>query len=251
MYARLKQLAELSGLFAAFFVFLGLCRMHVYYSHYHVSIISYLDFSEIILSIFSDLNAFLYTLIALPLLSFAVYAQYNSAVRPVVDLVSEMRVFSTMPQLRSFIQLGLGLGLILAPVILMFNISDWSLMNRATGYAIIALCMDVFLPVAGLAIILWAWTKRLYFTVAVSCAAGAVLYMICLGFYEIGRTDARARSERWAFAIAADTVNLRTDSLHYLVGKTNAYYFFYDARILTTEIIPSASVRRSAVQSLK
>lgn len=55
----MKKLAELSPLILAFLIFNGFLKLYLYYNHWNIKIIDFLDFSEILLSFLSDLNVIL------------------------------------------------------------------------------------------------------------------------------------------------------------------------------------------------
>ncbi len=59
----LKRLAEISPLIGAYLIFLGYGRLWLYYGHWNINIIGYLNFSEIALSFFNDLNIFIFFLL--------------------------------------------------------------------------------------------------------------------------------------------------------------------------------------------
>lgn len=52
----LKRLVEISPIIGSFLVFMGFFKLYCFYGHWDINIISYLDFSEIILSFLNDLN---------------------------------------------------------------------------------------------------------------------------------------------------------------------------------------------------
>lgn len=62
----LKRLVEISPIIGSFLIFMGFFKLYFFYGHWDIDIISYLDFSEIILSFFNDLNTlFFFTLLML------------------------------------------------------------------------------------------------------------------------------------------------------------------------------------------
>lgn len=52
----LKKLVEISPIIGSFLIFMGFFKLYFFYGHWDINIINYLDFSEIILSFFNDLN---------------------------------------------------------------------------------------------------------------------------------------------------------------------------------------------------
>ncbi len=61
----LKKIVQISPLIGSFLIFLGFGRLWVYYGHWNISIVNYLNFSEIILSFLSNLNILIFFLILL------------------------------------------------------------------------------------------------------------------------------------------------------------------------------------------
>jgi len=56
----LKRLVAISPLIGSFLVFMGFFKLYYFYGHWDINIISYLDFSEIILSFLNDLNVLVF-----------------------------------------------------------------------------------------------------------------------------------------------------------------------------------------------
>lgn len=55
----LKKIVSITPLIGSFLVFLGFIKLNYYYQHWNINIISYLDFSEILLSFLNDVNILL------------------------------------------------------------------------------------------------------------------------------------------------------------------------------------------------
>lgn len=61
----LKRLVEISPIIGSFLIFIGFFKLYFFYNHWGINIISYLDFSEIILSFMNDLNILIFFFILL------------------------------------------------------------------------------------------------------------------------------------------------------------------------------------------
>lgn len=56
----LKRLVEISPLIGSFLVLMGFFKLYYFYGHWSINIISYLDFSEIVLSFLNDINILIF-----------------------------------------------------------------------------------------------------------------------------------------------------------------------------------------------
>ena len=56
----MKKIVEVSPLIVTFLIFNGFLKLYLYYGYWHVPIINFLDFSEILMSFFADLNFILF-----------------------------------------------------------------------------------------------------------------------------------------------------------------------------------------------
>lgn len=66
----LKQIVEISSLILGFLIFNGFLKLDIFYKHWGVNIIEYLDLSEVILLFLNDIALFLFFIVALLLHTF-------------------------------------------------------------------------------------------------------------------------------------------------------------------------------------
>lgn len=62
---KLKDIAVLSSLFGALLIFLGIWKLDLFYSHFGIPILDYLDFSEIITSFLDDIWLIIYCILSI------------------------------------------------------------------------------------------------------------------------------------------------------------------------------------------
>jgi hypothetical protein len=274
-HLKLKVIAELSGVIAAVLVLLAIIRVYVHYQYYHLNIIPYLDFSEIILSIFSDLKVLWRLLVMLtgnfllvPLF-WIIVPRYGEKWfdawkkwinKGQVKVNSEQpqsstpqnvwaRIFSfdkiTSPNrtIVSRISLGvLGIIIITISAFRFYNIGSAPIDDITFYFSSVGISFGLFT-------IIWVAVNHFYKSAIIATLILFFLIFILLGKHDPTLDQQNARSERWTFVTATDTI--RTSDLFYMAGRTNHYYFLYNQNDMTTSIISISEMKFSSVRYIK
>jgi hypothetical protein len=241
---RLKSLAPYGG---AFLIFLGVLKLTVYYSAFNVQITSFLDLTEILTTFLSDL----------PFMAaaFAFMIVFDLATGSKTELASNRNLhdtFSLEPKFwKRFVVFLKMFGGFLIPfnIVLVFTLI-WHLFKHIDS--INTHIWSFFSPnlMAACAYLLLE-SKRKYYTIYQKkldpSTFNIMLYVLIILVALISNTRGEVQDvkEKKRFAKTSfllDSNLISSDSLHYYIGNTKNYLFFYDQHKNRTTVFPMNKV---------
>lgn len=246
----MKKIIEISPLIAAFLIFNGFLKLYLFYGHWNIKIIDYLDFSEILLSFLNDLN-----IIVLCLVIFLFHQAFGLKALEFVDnkLKAEVPVVksteSNPPSNPTPTHGPMFIGLeflftqrkwiILLLLLAMTSITAGLFFytnNRFWLYGSMASLLPLLL-------IFFDTTPIGESNLSESIAAVLTFlsFTACLAVFDVKEVSKNASNNTITFYTDNETVT--TSQTNWLIGKTQNFIFFYDNQTSCTRIIPVDKIK--------
>ncbi|MBI3193994.1 MAG: hypothetical protein HYZ34_05920 [Ignavibacteriae bacterium] len=240
----MKELAPYGG---AFLIFLGVVKLTIYYSAFNLQITSFLDLTEILSAFLNDL---LFMTIA-----FSFLIVFDLATSSKSELESNKNLhetFSLEPKFwkRFAVFLKMFGGFLIPFNTILIFILIWHFLKHTDS--IYTHLWSFFSPnLMSVCAYLLLESKRKYYTIYQKTldpsTFNIMLYVIIILITLINNTriDVQNVKEKKRFAktsFVIDSIVINSDSLHYYIGNTKNYLFFYDQQYNRTTVFPMNKV---------
>jgi hypothetical protein len=249
----LKRLVEISPAIASFLAFTGCLKLSLYYWYWGINVMSFLDFSEIILSFVNDLNILLFfTIILLLQMSIGIGALYfadsssnKNTVVPIedaliegssVEKVADKPGESFSKEFDEILKNKMG-TLIL--IIFAMSLISFIFFFFFPNLVLLYLFLIIFLQLV-MVLVYKLFDSHAKLAGQIICAVILSTFAICIGWHEIGKTLNHPKS----VALQVSGKYVGSDSNTYFLGKTNNYYFFFDRSKDVAIIYPVNTVEK-------
>jgi len=244
------RISEYLSFGGPFIIFLGMTRLMTFYSAFGVSIVSYLDFSEIITSFFDILYIVVYYIAYISIQNF-ILANNSQAEKSNVkrrDIINENNFLKLIPLYLSYLRPILIFGLIvfLGSLILhyAFNLITelQGLILGSIFYAVI-FYLIIIVEIERKHIQLESTVNRKRFILFTF-----YFLVFTVGVNQYSSFQARLiKSDKSTCGVTITLNNDQTfvsDSTSYYIGKTLNYVFIYHEKQNSTDIIPMSRVKQ-------
>lgn len=226
---RLKQIVPFAS---AFLIFLGSLKLTLYYRAFNIQINYFLEFTEIITAFFSDLIELGAMFLFVTLFTFLFDTESERVDRGKMQnlYINENKFFNRIKHAKLFIYYMFFFNLIFLITFLYFKyilIKFNPLINT----------LWIFLNLQLISTILLLEYKRKHFIIYNKrlhpSISNIILYVIIITFMLINRTFAEINSVKEGKKYYKTTFTLGnekvvSDSLHYYIGKTRNFLFYYN-----------------------
>ncbi len=258
----LKKIVELSPLITAFLIFNGLLKLSIYYGYWGIHIIDYLNFSEILLSFFNDLNiiilcclifvchqvvfAIVFALleknqrkkISSPSAPHQAIPTANEvkATEPVLESISDA-VGHTFTHQKGWLLLGSFFVVAIFSILFIFFNKMWLLY-----FAIFAITQFLFL-----CIVLYMKGSEKN-TMPILPILMFVLFTVSLSWYEIRYTKENSAKSLTTIYLENDVIT--TSPKIYFLGKSQSFVYLFNTELQQTQIIPVDKISSIKTQKI-
>ena len=231
---QLEYLVKISPLIGVFLIFLGILKLDIFYSHFDINIVDYLELSEILTSFLDDINLFLLSIILM--LCYAIFGA-TVTIRIMTRVVNKSRKKevdeNTIVRSGSIKQRS-KTGIIIAIII------------TAIGCYFLFCYQKVWILFI---VTLFAFQLILLLTISINNMFGKLsenaTYIISLIFLFLIFTCIKARfdilkieSSKGEAVIVTDYEKIIMTKDEVLIGKTNRYLFIHNLSSKSNTIIP-------------
>lgn len=253
----LKRLVEISPIIGSFLVFMGFLKLYYFYGHWDINIISYLDFSEIILSFLNDLNILFFfillmlsqTIIGIGTIKI-IDRQIAKRQTPTPTIINTLEgneasaetspsnksknLFSLMEEVMEnhpdiMMISSCGLTLLFIILFLWLNQLKFLYFSFIFFVQLIIYFLDMFIGIKDEKILL-----QLTFIITFIC------FTLGVCRYEIKDIELKPKKVE----IYTDKETYVTNDRIKFIGKTNNFYFFFDNVKQNSVAYPSGSVQK-------
>jgi len=240
-----------------FIIFLGMARLMTFYSAFGISIISYLDFSEIITSFFDILFIVV------------IYFAYISIQNFVAGNKSEVETANTKRQkilnednlwklIKLYIIYFKSLLIFWVVVIIGYLISyfvfNWvtfsSVLIIVAIFVFLLLFFTVHIEIERKLIHFQSSVTKKRFVYLTLYSLALTLSVIYYSSYQAGLIK-RDKTTFGVSILLEDNQKIISDSTNYYIGKTQNYLFIYHEKLKTTDIYPMNRVKQLTMPQLK
>lgn len=258
---KLKKIVEILPLALGFLIFTGFLKLYLFYNHWDIRIIDYLDLSEILLSFLNDLNIFLliavigiiYLLLSIQLVKAADKMSYATAEMPATEAppveepilpsvpeketVSENLFENFEKNKRGTILLFLAVAIGMALLFFWNYNRFWLFTFSLASFQFVAFFLDFY-------------TKLTDFLVASSALLITfIAFTFLITAYDANEVKQAAKNKKCVIETSRDTIE--TTYEHYIIGKTQNFMFLYDRNQKKTEILKVEDIRRIKIYDLE
>jgi hypothetical protein len=248
-----KKLIETSSLIGAFLIFNGFLKLYIFYGHWNIKIIDYLDFGEIILSFLNDLNIIiLFTVIFLfhQLLGGKAFEFADAKLKGKLAIpdssnptilsqqpISDIMNFVFAKKMWIVLLELLVFTIIFSGLFFYTNNRFWLYMAMASFFPLLYIFFDTTMLAA----------KNLSELIALILTF--ISFTICLAIYDIKEIPKIALNN--IMTIQTDNETVTTSTTNFLLGKTHDFIYLYDNLTNCTRIIPVDKIKNIEGQSIK
>jgi len=234
----LKNLAVYSSIFGALLIFIGVFKLQLYFNHFGVAIVDYLQFSEIITSFLDDL-AFIVSFFICLLLYSTIVARLiiffikRFKGREINEDALIKKTYTDHAKWRSII---LSFLLAISSFLCLFYFQHW-----------------IFICIASIFLLQTFWASILKFTDLNKYSERTLFYLMnfivlaimiwLLAELEIFRTE----SHKIDATVYTDSDTCKTTKDVLYLGKTENYIFFYCKKDKHTTVIPSSRIKKMII----
>lgn len=249
----LKRLVEISSLILAFLIFNGYLKLYLYYGHWNIKIIDYLDFSEIILSFFNDLNIIIFCFIVF-------ICHQLLGLKLVLSLDNKLKGKLIVPtnqvqQSDGTIQVSLPSSEPISDAVVFAfdNYTGWFLLICAIFTSIFSFLFFWFNSIVLLYVSIASFAQFIF----LSCLkflklkenilfpllmiTTFLVFTFCVSRYDIKNTELEAGKK--ITTIYTENEIITSSESNLFLGKTQKFLYFYDVRKKQTRIIPTDKIK--------
>lgn len=233
-----------------FIIFLGMVRLITFYNAFGVSIISYLDFSEIITSFFDIL---IFVIIYFAYISIQNFVagdkeQANEANKKRQEIINEndfwkiIRLYITYFKKLLIFEFLVILGCLFSHFVYSW-ISAWTIFIVITTFFFLQVFLIIIVEIERKHIHLESSINRKRF---ISMTLYFLVFTMGVRYYSSYQAGLIKR-EKSTYGVTISLDNEQTlvsDSTSYFIGKTLNYVFIYDEKQNTTDIIPMTRIKQ-------
>ena len=248
----MKKIIKYLPLLSAFLIFNGFLKLYLYYDHWDIKIIEYLDFSEILLSFLSDINIFVLGLIIYifpRLFSLALINTFDKKQQATsLDLNSKNQTNhseKTFFDINEYLPYYSPWVFFIVSIILTV-ISSWMFFNNFT-----LLWLYIGIPLLSyslynLLILLENLLPMEDFLVGIVIFPTIIAFTYCLAFREIKTIEQNIGQK--ITTIYTENETITTSKNNILLGKTQKFIYLFDNVTNCTRIIPSDKIKSIETQ---
>lgn len=232
----LDRLIKISTLAGAFLIFCGVLKLTLFYRAFHITIIDYLTFSEIITSFLDDINILLILVAFMILQSLTVIGVIHWKTKIGVESLFEqiLKVFYTH---RKKYAMFFSFVVVIISGLLMFGIIGY---NYLVIYILLVFIFQFFTA---------AFINKNDETddvdVPNQLALLSALITIIIGIFLLAQHDieySNKHIERVSLKTHEGVINCNLNSKIIFLGKTDGYIFLHNAASQSSTILPVSSV---------
>ena len=253
----LKRLVEVSPLIGSFLIFMGFLKLYYFYGHWNINIISYLDFSEIVLSFLNDLNILIFFLLLLIFQAILgigtvvaidnhiakkqnqkpLIIQENGEVATTRKAPAHNAFRGIMHQIDEVYENHPRRVIIIILLFMFLFIILFLCLNHLIFLYLSFVCFIQLIPYFLEKII---GIKEDKILLQISFIITFVCFTFGIGRYEIKEIELNSKKVE----IYMDKETFSTNDTIIFLGKTNNFYFFYNNNKKQSIIYPSSSVQK-------
>ncbi len=242
-----KQLVTVLPLIGAFLVFLGLLKLDIYYSHFNINIVDYIDFSEILTSFLDDINIFLFCIIIMVIYTTLGSALFTQLMTKMINKSRERKINKDTIK-RSLIQkIKRPLGIIIS--IIVTGIGFGLLFYFQKPWILIIVTLFSFQLILQILDLINSWTVKV--NVDILYKPAFVLLFFLLTYTMAQLEIIRVETHPDTATITTDTEAFATSKDKVLIGKTDKYFFIHNKLTNSNQIIPTARLKILTIEKNK
>lgn len=225
----------------------GVLKLTIYYTFFHINILSYLDFTELIPSIVRDL---IYSIIVVALLILAARISggkkfiYNEETTEGTSKFERFKIYLSSYGFMNYIIFLTFISPIICIIFFKMTFSEW----YYTYSYWVALCIIIIANRELISLIVKYNSKLAQdkaFQFVVLCSLGSILLGINRGL-DNHHNLITGIEKNTSYIEIGDKV-IKSSKEYYYIGKTKSAVFFYDAINKRTDIYPSSIITKMSV----
>ena len=229
----LERIAKISPLFGSLLIFLGLLKLSIYYSEFHINIIEFLSFSEIITSFLNDMNILILFTGIMVITTLATEHYFNKISPNLID-----KVFEVLFAIKNRVAFFFGIPVILFGTLLLTDLIS-------PNYFIIYITTFSLLQCLTYAIL----KKNEEGEIEISNAGGLIIGLISLSFavFLLAFHDLhslRKRSQNISIYGNNFSIQCNSNTKNVFLGKTSQFVFIKKDSSKSTIIIATKDIQR-------
>lgn len=248
----LKRITEILPLFGVFLVLLGYLKLYLYYNHWNIAIIDYLDISEITLLFLSDVHIivafvaiFLFPLtIGLAIIKYVEMKdeqRRESQSQQSTEIVGGSPVitesFSDHIQVKFVMMIAcLIVAIVFISCFFAFN-KIWLLYFSTFGFLQFVMTLMDYI---------FHNDNNDKMIMQITFVLSATAFSILVAHYDICKTE--RNPAKYQTTIIANDYILNTSASNLYIGKTNNYVFLYDKETKTSRTIKNEVVKEILIK---
>jgi hypothetical protein len=245
----MKKIIEYLPLIGAFLVFNGFLKLYLFYGHWDIKIIDYLDLSEILLSFLNDINIILVCLIVFlfhQIMGYLIVQVADKKLQgkiliadsndptthskePISDIIET--IYTHFP----------WIFFILSIVATVFF--GWKFFNNFTIFWLYAGIVSLFQLLIKF---LEKTITEEYFSNEIAILLTFLAFTYCLAWLEIKKVEQNLGLS--VTTIYTENETITTNKTNFLLGKTQKFIYVYDNKTNCTRILPTDKIKSIETQ---
>lgn len=245
------------GLVVPYIIFLGMIRLMFYYSHFGVSIVSYLDISEVITSFFDVLMLIVSTFVIITFNRFIAHDKKKGGEMSKLksSLLKEEDQWKIVKLYFKYLKTRLLLLLIFVSLFLICHlflnlVTFWEVIFLASFMVVVLLYVIITIEIERKHLINGSSPGQRRYIGLIFYSLILIISVMLFSKYQINEVEFH-HSTKGTTIILKSGEEIVSKKQKLFIGKTNNYVFFFDKKTKTTDIFPMSEIKMLKIKKRK